>query len=88
VHERLTREACRRLYDIAAPAETLAREVGFEDPAYFNRLFKRRTGLTARRWREPPGGMRACCPRRRASLLPNAAFISGNARRIERHSAV
>jgi AraC family transcriptional regulator, transcriptional activator of pobA len=52
VHERLTREACRRLYYIAAPAERLALELGFEDPAYFNRFFKRRTGLTPRRWRE------------------------------------
>ena len=52
VHERLTREACRRLYFIAAPAETLARELGFEDPAYFSRFFKRRTGLSPRRWRE------------------------------------
>ena len=52
VHERMTREACRRLYYIAAPAETLARELGFDDPAYFNRFFKRRTGLTPHRWRE------------------------------------
>ena len=52
VHERLTREACRRLYWIAAPAEKLAAELGFEDPAYFNRFFKRRMGLTPRAWRE------------------------------------
>ena len=52
VHERLTREACRRLYYIAAPAEKLAAELGFDDPAYFNRYFKRRTGMTPRRWRE------------------------------------
>ena len=52
VHERLTREACRRLYYIAAPAEKLAAELGFDDPAYFTRYFKRRTGLTPRRWRE------------------------------------
>ena len=52
VHERLTREACRRLTWIAAPAETIAAELGFDDPAYFNRFFKRRTGLTPRAWRE------------------------------------
>jgi len=52
VHERLTREACRRLYYISAPAETLALELGFEDPTYFTKFFKRRTGLTPHRWRE------------------------------------
>ncbi len=52
VHERLTREACRRLAYIAAPAATLGAELGFDDPAYFCRFFKRRTGLTPQRWRE------------------------------------
>jgi len=52
VHDRLTREACRRLYYIAAPAEKLALELGFDDPAYFSRFFKRRTGMSPRRWRE------------------------------------
>ena len=52
VHERLTREACRRLAFIAAPAEKLAAELGFDDPAYFVRFFKRRTGMTPKRWRE------------------------------------
>jgi len=52
VHERLTREACRRLFYIAAPAEKLALELGFDDPAYFSRFFKRRTGLSPRRWRQ------------------------------------
>ena len=56
VHERLTREACRRLYWIAAPVEKLAAELGFDDPAYFNRFFKRRTGLTPRAWREQQRG--------------------------------
>lgn len=52
VHERLTREACRRLVYIAAPVANLAAELGFEDPAYFSRFFKRRMGLTPHRWRQ------------------------------------
>ncbi len=52
VHDRLTREACRRLAYIAAPASSLAADLGFEDPAYFCRFFKRRTGLTPQRWRQ------------------------------------
>jgi AraC family transcriptional activator of pobA len=51
VHERLTREACRRLIYIAAPAARLAAELGFEDPAYFSRFFKRRTGHSPQAYR-------------------------------------
>lgn len=51
VHERLTREACRRLVYTAAPASSLAGELGFEDPAYFSRFFKRQTGLSPQRYR-------------------------------------
>ncbi len=51
VHERLTREACRRLTYIAAPAASLASELGFSDPAYFSRFFKKRTGLSPHQWR-------------------------------------
>jgi len=52
VHERLTREACRRLVYIAAPAASLAAELGFEDPAYFSRFFKRRTGFSPQQYRQ------------------------------------
>lgn len=52
VHERVTREACRRLAYVAAPAASLAQELGFADPAYFSRFFKRRTGLSPQRWRQ------------------------------------
>jgi len=52
VHERLTREACRRLVYIVAPAASLAADLGFEDPAYFSRFFKRRTGMTPLQWRQ------------------------------------
>lgn len=56
VHERLTREACRRLVYVAAPAASLALDLGFEDPAYFSRFFKRRTGLSPQQWRREQTG--------------------------------
>lgn len=51
VHARLTREACRRLTYIAAPISKLAFELGFDDPAYFCRFFKRHTGHNPRDYR-------------------------------------
>jgi AraC family transcriptional regulator, transcriptional activator of pobA len=51
IHERLLREACRRLIYIAAPVSTLAFELGFEDPAYFCRFFKRHVGVSPSRYR-------------------------------------
>lgn len=51
VHERLAREACRRLAYVAAPISRLAFELGFEDPAYFCRFFKRRVGHSPREYR-------------------------------------
>lgn len=55
VQERLTREACRRLTYIAAPIATLAFELGFDDPGYFCRFFKRRTGHNPRDYRKLAG---------------------------------
>jgi len=51
VHARLVREACRRLTYVAAPVSKLAFELGFEDPAYFCRFFKRHTGQSPRDYR-------------------------------------
>lgn len=51
VHDRLAREACRRVVYVAAPISRLAFELGFDDPAYFCRFFKRRTGLSPRDYR-------------------------------------
>lgn len=56
IHDRLGREACRRLVYVAAPISKLAFELGFEDPAYFCRFFKRRTGLSPRAYRLQHGG--------------------------------
>ncbi|NML16394.1 helix-turn-helix domain-containing protein [Azohydromonas caseinilytica] len=52
LHARLAREACRRLVHVAAPVSRLAFELGFEDPAYFCRFFKRQTGLAPSEFRQ------------------------------------
>lgn len=52
VHDRLLREACRRLVYVAAPVSRLAFELGFDDPAYFSRFFKRGTGVAPSEYRE------------------------------------
>ena len=49
--ERLALEARRKLIYIAAPVSVLAYELGFEDPAYFWRFFRRHTGLTPTEFR-------------------------------------
>lgn len=46
IQERLLLEARRRLLYTAAPVSRLAYELGFQDPAYFCRFFRRRTGMT------------------------------------------
>lgn len=51
VQERLLLEARRKLIYIAAPVSRLAYELGFEDPAYFWRFFKRHAGSTPAAYR-------------------------------------
>jgi AraC family transcriptional activator of pobA len=51
IHTRLAREACRRLVHVAAPVSSLAFDLGFQDPAYFCRFFKRHTGFGPREYR-------------------------------------
>ena len=52
LHQRLVREACRRLVHVAAPVSRLAFELGFEDPAYFCRFFRRHTGVSPTAYRQ------------------------------------
>jgi AraC family transcriptional activator of pobA len=51
LHARLAREACRHLLHLAAPVSKIAFELGFEDPAYFCRFFKRHAGCSPRAYR-------------------------------------
>lgn len=52
LQDRLLLEARRKLTYIAAPVSLLAYELGFDDPAYFWRFFRRRTGLTPKEFRQ------------------------------------
>jgi AraC family transcriptional activator of pobA len=52
LHERLLREACRRLVHVSAPVSRIGFELGFEDPAYFCRFFRRQAGCSPSRYRE------------------------------------
>lgn len=51
-------EAKQMLEATDMPVEAVANEVGYEDPGFFGRLFKRRVGLTPARYRRRFGGMR------------------------------
>lgn len=51
VHERLLREAQRQLLYTQLPVSRIGFELGFEDPAYFARFFKRGTGQAPQAWR-------------------------------------
>jgi len=48
---RLMLEACRKLTYVPSSVATIAYELGFQDPAYFSRLFKRHMGTTPKAFR-------------------------------------
>ena len=52
LQQRLMLEARRKLTYIPASISSIAYELGFQDPAYFSRVFKRHTGLTPKLFRE------------------------------------
>lgn len=52
VQDRLTLEAQRLLIYTNATATMVAYEIGFRDPAYFSRFFRRRTGLSPVEYRQ------------------------------------
>jgi AraC family transcriptional activator of pobA len=51
IHQRLLVEARRLLRYTDRPAFAIAQELGFADPAYFGRFFRRGAGVTPRRYR-------------------------------------
>jgi len=52
IHERLATEARLRLAQTAQPIEQIAYSLGFRDPAYFNRFFRRHSGLAPGAYRK------------------------------------
>ena len=52
VHERLLEEACLRLENTEFPVEQIAYSLGFRDPGYFNRFFKRQAGVSPGAYRQ------------------------------------
>ena len=51
IFDRIVQDACMRLQQMDIPIEQIAFSLGFKDPGYFNRFFKRHMGM-------PPGAYR------------------------------
>lgn len=69
VHDRLIEEAQARLEHTELPVEQVGYSLGFRDPAYFNRFFKKQTGRT-------PAAFRMACvtPLHKAAAASFAAW--------------
>ncbi|MEZ5535790.1 MAG: 4-hydroxyphenylacetate catabolism regulatory protein HpaA [Thiolinea sp.] len=52
VNDRLIQEARRRLIFTSLPVNSIAEQLGFQDPAYFARFFKKHCGMTAGHYRK------------------------------------
>ncbi|MDB5962417.1 MAG: AraC family transcriptional regulator [Massilia sp.] len=50
--QRLMLEACRKLSYLPSSIASIAYELGFQDPAYFSRLFKKLHGMTPKEFRQ------------------------------------
>lgn len=55
IQDRLILEAQRHLIYSSAPVAMIAYDLGYKDPAYFSRVFKRRTGMTPGQFRRQRG---------------------------------
>lgn len=51
VHERVIVEACRYLNYTVQPVSSIAYQLGYSDPAYFTRFFRRQMGVSPREYR-------------------------------------
>jgi AraC-like DNA-binding protein len=66
VYDRMVQEACMRLQQMDVPVEQIAFSLGFKDPGYFNRFFKKHVGV-------PPGTYRRHAKAQRAGRTSSYA---------------
>ena len=53
IHQRLLLEAKRQLVYTTQTIQQVSDDLGFSEPAYFSRFFKRFAGVSPRAFREP-----------------------------------
>jgi len=58
VHTLRLEEAKQALESTNAPVEAIAQEIGYQDTSFFNRLFRRKVGLTPAQYRRRFGRLR------------------------------
>ena len=56
IEDRIIREARRHLVYTNLPVQSIAYDLGYDDPAYFSRVFTRATGLSPRSFRQQSQG--------------------------------
>jgi AraC family 4-hydroxyphenylacetate 3-monooxygenase operon regulatory protein len=56
IQQRLALEARRRLVFLAHPVNGICTELGFKDPAYFSRFFRRHCGMSPNEFRRRNAG--------------------------------
>jgi AraC family transcriptional regulator, transcriptional activator of pobA len=66
VYDRMVQDACMRLQQMDVPVEQIAFSLGFKDPGYFNRFFKKHVGI-------PPGTYRRRAKAQRAGSASSYA---------------
>src|SRR6185437_2685919 len=72
IQDQLLVEAKRRLLHTGLPVNRIGKELGFEDAAYFNRFFKRHTGLTPLGYRKQIREKYHFVPSASSDTLPKA----------------
>ena len=73
VHTLRIEEAKHLLETGELPLAAVAQEVGYEDPAYFGRLFRRQVNMSPAQYRRRFGGMRAALSAHSQRMTPSLA---------------